>query len=65
MTKQSEGYRRFLKRLATGKVPDKEWPIGFDARGQLRTWEPGQPLPELEIIRESPRERARRPLPLR
>jgi hypothetical protein len=36
MTKLSKAYRRWLKRLATGKIPDSEWPIGFDSRGRLR-----------------------------
>jgi hypothetical protein len=66
MTKLTREHRRWLKRLATGKIPDHLWPIGVDGRGRLRTWEPGQPLPTLEdaIRREDPRERARRPLPL-
>jgi hypothetical protein len=63
MTQLSKAHRRWLKRLATGRIPDAEWPVGVDSRGRLRTLEPGQPLPEPEIIREDPRERRLLPLP--
>ena len=65
MTKLSMEHRRWLKRLATGKIPDHLWPIGVDARGRLRIVESGQPLPEPKIISEAEAgELARRPLPL-
>jgi hypothetical protein len=63
--KLSKQHRRWLKRLATGKIPDHLWPVGIDARGRLNISEPGQPPPKLEdAIREDPRERAKAPLPL-
>jgi hypothetical protein len=43
--KLSKEHRRWVKRLATGKIPDAEWPIGIDGRGRLRTWEPGRRFP--------------------
>ena len=58
MTKLSKTYRRWLKRLATGKIPDHEWPIGFDSRGRLRT-----AMPILTVVPDEPPDRAR-PLPL-
>jgi hypothetical protein len=65
MTKLSKEHRRWLKRLATGKVPDHLWPIGVDARGRLRIVEPGQSPPPITVISEAEaRERASRPLPL-
>jgi hypothetical protein len=65
MTKLSMEHRRWLKRLATGKIPDHLWPIGFNARGRLQVLEPGQSPPPIKIISEAEaRERARRPLPL-
>ena len=65
VTKLSKQHRHWLKRLATGKIPDAEWPLGFNSRGQLQVFEPGQPLPEPKIISGAEaRERARRPLPL-
>jgi hypothetical protein len=66
VTKLSKEHRRWLKRLATGKIADHLWPIGVDRRGRLRISDPGAPAPTLEdaIRREDPRDRARRPLPL-
>jgi hypothetical protein len=46
MTRLSKSYWRWLKRLATGKIPDREWPIGFDSRGRLRT-----EMPVLRVCR--------------
>jgi hypothetical protein len=64
MTQLSRAYRRWLKRLATGKISDAEWPIGVDARGRLQVLEPGQSPPPLTVISEAEaREHARRPLP--
>jgi hypothetical protein len=65
MTRLTKAHRRWLKRLATGKIRDEEWPIGFDARGRLRFVEPGQCPPPITVISEAEaRERASRPLPL-
>jgi hypothetical protein len=36
VTKLSKAHRRWLKRLATGKIPDHLWPIGINRRGQLQ-----------------------------
>ena len=64
-TQLSKTHRRWLKRLVTGKIPDHLWPIGVDARGRLRTLEPGQSPPPIRVISEAEaRERARSPLPL-
>lgn len=32
VTMLSKQHRRWLKRLATGKIPDAEWPLGFNSR---------------------------------
>ena len=53
VTKLSKAHRRWLKRLATGKVPDAEWPLGFDARGRLCISEPGEPRPPIKIVTEA------------
>jgi hypothetical protein len=53
MTKLSKAYRRWLKRLATGMIPDREWPLGFDTRGRLRT-----EMPILRIVPADPPDRA-------
>jgi hypothetical protein len=39
--------------LATGKIPDAEWPIGFDARGRLCIPEHGEPVPRIKIVTEA------------
>jgi hypothetical protein len=63
--KLTKEHRRWLKRLVTGRVPDHLWPVGVDARGRLRTLEPGQEPPPIKIISEAEAgERERRPLPL-
>jgi hypothetical protein len=65
MTKLSKAHRHWLKKLASGKIPDHLWPIGVDARGQLNRLEPGQSPPPITVISEAEaRERAGRPLPL-
>ena len=58
MTKLSKAHRRWLKRLATGKIPDHEWPIGIDSRGRLRT-----EMPILIVVPDEAPDSAR-PLPL-
>jgi hypothetical protein len=65
MTRLTKAHRRWLKRLATGKVPDHLWPVGFNSRGQLQVLQPGQPPPPITVICEAEaRERTRHPLPL-
>jgi hypothetical protein len=55
MGKLTKAHRRWLKRLATGRIPDKEWPIGFDARtGQIRT-----EMPVLKVVPDAPDDRGR------
>jgi hypothetical protein len=44
--------------LATRKVPDAEWPLGFDARGRLCISVPGEPLPPIKIVTEAEAPRA-------
>jgi hypothetical protein len=64
-TKLTKKHRAWLKRLATGKIPDHLWPIGVDARGRLQVLEPGQEPPPIKIVSEAEaRDHARRPLPL-
>jgi quercetin dioxygenase-like cupin family protein len=53
VTKLSKAHWRWLKRLATGKIPDHLWPIGVDARGRLRIVEPGQRPPPITVISEA------------
>ena len=59
MTRLSKERRRWLKRLATEKIPGHLWPIGVDARGRLRIVEPGQEPPPIQIIPEPSTDRAR------
>ena len=49
MTRLTREHRRWLKRLACGKIPDSEWPLGFDRRGRLNIFDPGEPVPPPRI----------------
>jgi hypothetical protein len=64
MTTLSRAHKKWLKRLATGKVPDHLWPVGVDSRGRLQTLEPGQVPPEPTIIPKPFAGLVGRPLPL-
>jgi hypothetical protein len=58
----TKAHRRWLKRLSTGRIPDAEWPIGFDSRGRLRISEPGEPVPAITVVSEA--EARARPSPV-
>jgi hypothetical protein len=46
-----------------GKVPDAEWPLGFDRRGRLCISEPGEPVPPITVVTEEEAREIARPPP--